>query len=275
MSKKYLILSAFSIFFALSVNAETLDLKKETIKEIPSLKKLFDKELISGSILIYDYKKNSFLGFDLKRSNKGFLPASTFKIPNSLIGIDTKSVDENTIFKWDGKKRRLKSWEKDMNLKEAIKVSCVPCYQEIARKVGLENMKSYISKFSYGKMDINKNTLDSFWLRGNSKITQYEQILFLKKIYEEKLPVKKESIKKLKDLILLEKNDNYTLSGKTGWSTVGNTDNGWFIGYFETKDNVYFTATNVESNKIDKVPDFIGARKRITIESLKILNLIK
>lgn len=273
MNKKtvFLILNIFVLSFSLNSYAKDKNINEQ---EFIELKKFFDKESVKGSILIYDYKKEKFLGFDLERTKKGFLPASTFKIPNSLIGFETKSVDEKTIFKWDGKKRRFDSWEKDMDIKEAIKVSCVPCYQELARKIGFSNMKSYIEKFSYGKMDITENNLDSFWLRGNSKISQYEQILFLKSLFEEKLPVSKDSIKKVKDIMFLEKNDRYKLSGKTGWSTVENTDNGWFVGYFETKDNIYFTATNIETKNIDKVPDFIGARKRITLEALNYLKLL-
>ena len=110
---------------------------------------ILDSTGLSGSILIYDPQINSYFSNDFQRSSKGFLPASTFKIPNSLIALETGVVEnDSTLFKWDGKKRRLQSWERDMTFREAFHASCVPCYREIAQKIGVGRMKDYLQKFN-------------------------------------------------------------------------------------------------------------------------------
>ena len=79
---------------------------------------------------------------DEARAKKRFTPASTFKIANSLIGLDVsavKSVDE--VLPYGGKPQRIKEWERDMGLREAIKMSNVAIYQELARRIGIERMR--------------------------------------------------------------------------------------------------------------------------------------
>jgi beta-lactamase class D len=55
------------------------------------------------------------------------------------------------------------------------------------------------------------------------------------------------------------------LSAKTGWGMRFETQVGWFVGYIEKGDNVYFFATNLETENPDG-----GFRSRIEI-SYKIL----
>jgi len=165
------------------INIETQE--KSTLEIIkPEFKTILDSSLVEGAILIYDSKKDIYYSNDFEWCKKGFLPASTFKITNSIIALETKVVEnDSTLFKWNGEKRRLKNWEQDLILKDAFHYSCVPCYQEIARKIGVEKMKKYLNKLDYGKMIVDSTSIDLFWLEGNSKITQFEQIDFLKRFY--------------------------------------------------------------------------------------------
>lgn len=107
---------------------------KADIRELPALKSIFDQYGVKGTILISDPVKNELLGFNPSRWDSGYLPASTFKIVNSLIGLETGVIDTATIFTWDGKKRRISAWDRDLTLTGAFRVSCVPCYQELSRK---------------------------------------------------------------------------------------------------------------------------------------------
>lgn len=186
--------------------------------EIKNIKDVFEKYNVEGSILLYNQNDNIYMGYNLDRCNISFCPASTFKIPNTLIALESSAVTTNTIFKWDGKKRSMRSWEKDMNITEAFKVSCVPVYQEIARRIGTERMNNYIRLFNYGNMDIHPENIDKFWLEGNSEITQYQQIYFLHKLYNLQLPVSEKAISQIKQIMIQEKTDTYSLSGKTGWA---------------------------------------------------------
>lgn len=243
-------------------------------KEIVELKNVFDKFKVNGSILIYDQKENNFMGYNLERCNTAFCPASTFKIPNTLIAIESGIATAETVFKWKGEKRSFPHWEKDMTLKEAFKASAVPVYQEIARQVGVEKMSYYTRLFNYGNLDIHSDNIDKFWLEGNSEITQYQQIYFLAKLYNLELPVREESMRQVKEMMRYEAGEHYTISGKTGWAVRQKENITWFVGYVETNDNVYFFATNVTANDNTDIETFGQVRINLTKEALKELKII-
>ena len=231
---------------------------------------------MTGNVLIYDLKLNKYFSNSKEQSQKGYLPASTFKIVNALIAFDKSiATDTNFLFKWDGKKRRMSVWEKDMNFKEAYNVSCVPCFQQIAKAIGVTEMNRYLKMFDYGNMIVNENSIDNFWLEGESKISQFQQVEFLKKLYFKKFPISNESYDKIKSLILLDNNNNYKLFGKTGWSIRNDHNYGWFVGFIEVKSNVYFFATFIEPEDQKNLVDFTKARKEITIKALKFMKIIE
>ena len=83
--------------------------------------------------------------------------------------------------------RRLKVWEQDLTFKQAFHYSCVPCYQEVARKIGATRMNVWLNKLDYGQMHVDTTNIDVFWLEGDSQINQYQQIDFLKRLYRSEL----------------------------------------------------------------------------------------
>lgn len=167
-----------------------------------------------------------------------------------------------------------------MTLKEAFRVSCVTCYIRIANKVGEVNYKKYLEKFDYGnksaKVDSNDPDLKiAFWLVGELKISQEEQISFLRKLFDYTLPVGRHSIDITKEILIDEKTDDYILSGKLGRGvdSVSKKEIGWYVGYVEKKDGVYFFATNFESS--NPSDNFGSARKDITLKILRKLKVIE
>jgi len=246
------------------------NLFSQKMEEIPQLGKIIADYGVSGSILIYNPKDNMYKGYDLNRCKEAFIPASTFKIPNTLIALETGVVTTDHIFQWDKKEKPFKAWEKDMNIEEAFKTSCVPVYQQIAQMIGLEKMKHYIKILDYGKMDINEDNLITFWLEGNSKITSFEQIAFLQKLYNLKFPVSKEAMETTKKIMISEETEEYKISSKTGTNREGLA---WYVGYIETQSDVYFFATNifVPSKKINSME----VRKNLTRSAFKIVGIIK
>ncbi|MBZ0202016.1 MAG: class D beta-lactamase [Ignavibacteria bacterium] len=234
--------------------------------------KYFDEYGVKGSFMMYDMNNDKFLYVDSARCMKGFIPASTFKIPNSIIGLETGVIaDENFVIPWDGKSR-WKDCDKDLSLKEAIKYSCIAYYQELARKVGEDKMKEFLAKFDYGNKDISAG-LDLFWLEGGFRISQAEQIGFLKKMYNYELPVSKRSIDIVKNIIVLDSTENYVLRGKTGWGFQDEKNIGWLVGWLETGGNAYFYATNIESEK--ETESFAQSRRTITEKIFRDLGLMK
>lgn len=235
----------------------------------PDFARFFDAEHVTGSFLLYDLKKGAYTAYQFDRCQQGFLPASTFKIPNTLIGLETGILqDAQTRMKWDGVKRDNANWNRDHTLQTAFQVSCVPCYQELARTIGLDRMQSFVTRARYGHMDIRADNLDQFWLRGNSRISPVEEVDFLRRIHSGDVPFSARSRSILKGVMLIAETPAYKLYGKTGWASASATDRntpdiGWFVGYIEKAGNVYFFATNVEH--LAPVPDtFIPGRRRIT-----------
>lgn len=247
--------------------------KSEKVIEKPEFNDFFKKHNVEGSFLLFDSLNQTFTAVNYERTLKGFTPASTFKIPNALIFLETGVVtDQNTpVIKWNGTKYDWPGWNEDQTLRSAMKSSVVWFFQENARKVGMERMQKYVNLFDYGNKDISKG-VDVFWLEEGMKISQMEQITLLRKFYSYALPVQKRNIDIVKEIIELEKTESYRLCGKTGMAMRVSQRIGWLIGYVETKGNVYFYATNIEQK--DQSDTFGAARKEITMAILKSLGVI-
>jgi beta-lactamase class D len=239
--------------------------------ESAAFQNILDSNKLSGSILIYSLEKDLFYSNDFNYSNKGSLPASTFKIVNTIVGLETGIVNDSTEFIWDSVPRRIKRWEQDLSLKQAYHESCVPCYQEVARKIGVKSMNEFVSKFGYGNMLIDSSSIDHFWLQGESTISQFEQIRFLKQLHQSELDISKKTETKIKRIMLIDSNKGRKLSGKTGWSIREGNNTGWFVGWVEIEDEVYFVATKVEPQEGYDMNGFAKIRLKITLEALDAL----
>ena len=243
--------------------------RQETLS---AFQQILDSADVSGSILIYDPAKGIYYSNDFERCGLGHLPASTFKIPNSIIALETGVMEsDSTMIKWDGEKRRRGDWEKDLYFRDAFHVSCVPCYQEIARKIGVERMKEYLEKLDYGNMVVDSASIDLFWLEGDSKISQFEQVDFLVRFYNSQLPVSKRTEEIMKRLMVIEENDSFRLSGKTGWSVRNGNNNGWFVGYLEKGGWVYFVATNIDPKTEFNMDLFAVIRREISMRAFELV----
>ncbi len=209
---------------------------------------LFEKEKVSGTFVVYDVSAGRMIGHDRKRAQTRYLPASTFKIPNSLIGLDTgavKSVDE--VLPYGGKPQPVKAWEHDMNLRQAIKISNIPIYQELARRITLERMRTAVKQLDYGNTDIGQ-TVDQFWLKGPLKISAVEQTLFLAKLAQDQLPFSHEAQEAVREITLLERGDGWELHGKTGWTGRAVPNVGWWVGWVKKGNRIYSFALNLNDD---------------------------
>jgi beta-lactamase class D len=237
---------------------------------VAAFQQILDSADVAGAILIYDPGKNIYYSNDFAWCETGHLPASTFKVPNSIIALETGVMEsDSTIIKWDGEKRGREEWEKDLYFRDAFHVSCVPCYREIARKIGVGRMKAYLDTLNYGHMLVDSASIDLFWLEGESKISQFEQIDFLYRFYNSTLPISARTENIMKRLMVIEENDTFKLSGKTGWSIRNGNNNGWFVGYFEKDGKVLFFATNIDPRKEFNMDLFPMIRKQITLQALR------
>ncbi len=214
-----------------------------------------DKSLLQGydaALVIYNRTTGETVNVDPELSARRLSPCSTFKIYNTLIGLELgliKGADE-PWYKWDGVKRFIDGWNQDLTLREAFRVSAVPAYQILAREIGEARMQDYINKIGYGSEDISAG-IDIFWLpipnTTSIKISADEQVALLNKLFDGKLPFSEDNIAVLRDIMLVEKTDKGALYGKTGsnMDSDGNWDLGWFVGFLESGDTIYVFACNI------------------------------
>lgn len=219
----------------------------------------------NGNSIVYNEE-------DLKRRTS---PASTYKILNSLIALQTGAVgNENTIKKWDGTEYPIPEWNKDHTLSSAMKDSVVWYYQDVARDIGKERMQKYIGKVGYGNQIIGEE-IDMFWLDGSLQISPQEQLDIVRKLYNEELPFDKDIMKTVKEMIINKKKDGSILAGKTGtYVHKGKPEVGWYVGYVVENDTPYVFVTRLEKPDIGESQIIAGWKaKLITIDILKELNI--
>ena len=145
-----------------------------------------------------------------------------------------------------------------------------PSLTMVGKKIGVARMKEYLAKLNYGHMLVDSASIDVFWLEGESKISQFEQIDFLKRFYFSRLPISERTEKMMKKLMVIEENDTFRLSGKTGWSVRNGNNNGWFVGYIEKGEKLLFFATNINPKIEFNMDLFPLIRKEITRNALDV-----
>ncbi|HEX8776016.1 MAG TPA: class D beta-lactamase [Pyrinomonadaceae bacterium] len=217
-----------------------------------------------GCFVLYDLKRASYTRYNEARCRVRFNPKSTFKIPNSLIGLETGVIrDAEFVIPWDKQKyppdgwdtEPFISWKRDHTLRTAFQNSVVWYYRELAKRVGPERMKKYVTAFDYGDQNISGD-IDYFWLNNTLKISADEQVEFLKRFYLYRLPVSKRSVDIVKEIMVREQTPLYTLRGKTGGGALESGKYiGWYVGYVETGGNTYFFATNIEGPTYESIRD--------------------
>lgn len=239
-----------------------------------NLKKYFDAQKVEGCFTMLNNTDGKVTVYNMELDTMRMTPASTFKMAYALIGLQTGIVtDENMKIKWDGITRANKDWNKDLSLKEAFKVSSVPYFQEMARRIGRDTMQQWIDSLAYGNQNI-QGPIDSFWLNNQLKISPDEQLGFLKKLYFDQLPFRKTVHQTVRDMMLQEDNTLYKLSYKTGWGVDENKNNiGWVAGWIEENRHVYFFVTLVKSP--DPTIDMKSVRLNITTDILKELGFLQ
>lgn len=217
--------------------------KKSTVRN--DFKKYYDQFGVEGSFVLYNQNVDNYTFYNREQFDRPFSPASTFKICNSLIGLETGVInDENFVIPWDSIKRN-EIWDKDHDLKTAFANSTVWYYQELARRVGGAQMKYWLDQCHYGNADTSGG-IDQFWLTGGLRITPHQQIDFLRELYHNKLPFSQRSMDIVKKIMVVKDTSTYIIRAKTGWGMEGDKDVGWYVGYIETPDNVYYFANCVQ-----------------------------
>lgn len=242
-------------------------------KEDSSLGKYFTENNVDGCFAMFDNGTGEFTVYNMSRyRDSAYLPASTFKIVSSLVGLETGRVkDSSAVIPWDGIVRKRTEWNRDLSMQTAFKLSCVPWFQELVRRIGKDTMQHWLDTLGYGRSQgkpVIRNNLDTFWLDNSVKMTGDEQLGLVKRLYFEQLPFQPRSQRIVAAMMKEEENSNYRLSYKTGWGT---TDKGhalgWVIGFIEENNHPYFFVLQLDSP--DRDYDMGPARMKILKDILK------
>ncbi len=231
---------------------------------------IFLRHGVAGTMVISSLHDGTTFIHDDVRAFRRLPAASTFKILNTLIALEERAVaGKDEVIRWDGHRYDFPDWNRDQTLESAFRVSCVWCYQELARRVGAGTYREYIGKCSYGEL-VEPFDGTRFWLDGSLRISAIEQVEFLRKVYKQELPFSPASFETLREIMVVGKTSAYTLRAKTGWDAGSIRQTGWYVGYVETVDNVWFFATNLDIRNATELP----LRQELTREALQAKGII-
>lgn len=209
-----------------------------------------------ASFVLYHPLSGQIIRYNAERAQQRFIPASTFKIPNSLIALETGVAEgAEHVIPWDPAIKPaegfwIPEWSKAHTLRSAMRGSVYWYYQVLAREIGAKRMQDYLEQFEYGNREMGGG-VDGFWLHGELRISPDEQVRFLERMYNGKLGLSTRSTEIVKDILLLEENTSYRLSGKTGTADVTDTrELAWLVGFVEREAEVWFFALNVEGESV-------------------------
>ena len=220
----------------------------EQFRIAPELDQGFRALGTHGVFVLYDEQAQRWTASDGRRAYQAFRPASTYKIPNTLIALEAGVVrDDAEVIKWDGQKRWNEAWNQDQTLQTAFRFSTVWVHQELARRVGAEGLQSRLWAWRYGNAVAGPRH-DSFWLDGDVRISAVQQVEFLRRFAEHRLPISERTETLARRIFLREETPEWRLFAKTGWDGSSPVELGWFVGWTERRNGAgrCFFALNMD-----------------------------
>ena len=232
-----------------------------------------------GTFIVFDPGRDRLLVHNPDRSKQRFIPASTYKIPNSIIALETGVADgPDFSLPWDSTRVKAgpywpRSWKRDQTLRTAFQNSVFWYYQEIARRIGEDRMRQYLEKWEYGNRKLTP-AIDTFWLYGDIRISPLEQVDFLVRLGNNELGISERTGRILREIMVLEEADTHVLRGKTGTAEVTPTrELGWLVGTVERGESTYYYALNMEGERVwEEWPP--QKRKGLVVRLLRALDIL-
>jgi beta-lactamase class D len=202
-------------------------------------------------------------------------PASTFKIPLSVMGYDAGVLTGEDSPAWPYRpeyKSWNEAWKKTTTPGSWLKDSVLWYSLVLTGELGAERFSRYVDAFNYGNRDVSgdkgkANGLTRSWLSASSlQISPIGQIAFLNKLLKRQLPVSA----KAHDMTLaimpaFPLPDGWTAYGKTGTGFQKTRDDtfdrnrqfGWFVGWAQKGERkVLFARLIRDERKENSVASF-------------------
>ena len=235
----------------------------QNITEQIDLKKYFND--LNGTIIFYNPENEKYIVYNEQLSEKPSSPCSTFKIFSTYVGLLTNHIDpENSLRRWNGTKYWMNEWNRDIDLDNAFKYSCVWYYRRVIDDIGQETMQQYLNEYNYGnkdisdwKGDLNTNEpsydLKGFWIESSLKISPKEQTQVISKIFADLQKANNQAvINEMKHVMLAYENtdQNLKIYGKTGYGVVNDEPaDAWFVGMYEVNGKTNYFALRLDNPK--------------------------
>ncbi len=208
--------------------------------QAPAARSRFAAAGVTGTFALLRRADGAVFTVEMERAAQRFVPASTFKIATALIALETgvvKSVDE--IIPYGGRPQPVKAWEMDASIRQAMPISAVPIFQQLARRIGMARYADWLARLDYGNRETGA-VVDRFWLDGPLAISAVEQARFLQ----------------------LETSGDAKLFGKTGWAQ----QIGWLAGWVERGAEVSAFALNIDMPRVEMAPLRLAIAKALLNE---------
>ena len=229
--------------------------------------RIFAEADVIGTAVLFDEKTGTWAVHDRQRAEHAYSPASTFKVFNAMAALDSGAVkDEFEVIRWDGKQRMYDGWNRDHSLASGMRFSVVWFYHEMARRIGAERMQAWLDQVGYGNHRIG-GAIDMFWLDESLRISARQQVEFLVRLADGKLPFSERAQETARRIILFADTPAWTLHEKTGWASKGaadgKTDLGWVVGWLERDGHRWFYAINIDMPSPDDAPKRLSLPLRL------------
>ena len=217
-----------ALFAGLSAEADVVDQ--------PEWRAAFDAKGVRGTFVLWEPLARRYRVSDLRRARKGYLPHSTFDPAIALVGLEVGALDDELeVFHWDGKPKPVRAWECDHDLASGMCYGPVWMFQEIARRTGRQRMKEWLERIDYGNAEVAGGT-ELFWLQGGLRISAMEQVRFLHRLAEGRLPATQRAQRLVRSALAVERTGAFTLYAKAGTSSQAIRDPvWWWNGWIERR----------------------------------------
>lgn len=234
------------------------------------LQEVFARAGVAGTFVLRE-ADGALTLVDAGRAVAPTVPASTFKIPHTLIALETGAVaGVDEVLPYGGREQPFAAWERDMSLREALPASNVAIYQEVARRVGIGREAEWLARLGYGDAETGTD-VERFWLDGPLEISPVQQTEWLARLAARTLPVSRAAQDATAGLTLLESTPAGVLHGKTGWRFETTPGTGWFVGWVERPDGRVATFALCMDTRTD---EDVAARVPIARELLHTLGVL-
>jgi beta-lactamase class D len=242
----------------------------DAVAEDAQLARLFAQAGVDGTLVLESIDNGRRYLHNDARSLRPFIAASTFKILNTLIAVEEGVIaGADAPIPWDGTRYDIAAWNRDQTLRSAFQVSCVWCYQALARRVGADAYRAWIDRVGYGALQ-EPFDLDRFWLDGALTISAADQVAFLGQVTRRSLGFSPATYQTLAAVMRSDAAPGVELYAKTGWSTRGTPGLGWYVGYLETPKATWVFALNMDTSDAEDLP----LRKQLVMDALRVKGLL-